>query len=1027
VTAVGDSVPAAWPNSAGGGAAIGSGGSMSSTVGSAQTIYIDSTGSLSYTAGTGYSSGQNAVQVGTGGANVSTGAGVVTLPTVPQNVQANSSNASATLSWANPRYTGKPLSSYQVSSNGGTTWTNVGMATSYTFTGLTNGTAYTLAVRAINADGNGATGTVSVTPAPISPTAPLNVGAMGGNANAGVYWDAPTDNGGAAISSYRVYVSSSPTGPWTLSATTADGSTTGASVTGLANGLTYYFRVTAVNSVGEGAASSVVSVSPATVPSAPQMVQAVAGDGQVTVSWAAPASDGGRPLTDYAVSSDGGSSWHTLGGISTLNYTFTGLSNGTSYIFMVRAYNALSFGDYSVGVEATPMTVPSVPQNLADAPGSGTDVDLSWQAPASDGGSPLTAYIVAQSDDGGLTFVEVATVSVGTLSYTATNLSAGTDYIFSVSAQNSVGTGPAATSSAIPLTVPSAPQNFSLSAGDSQVTLSWAAPASDGGTALTSYQVSNDNGVSWQTIAGASTLSYTFVGLSNGTSYNFAVRAVNTEGPGASASTIATPLAVPGAVQNLVAVPSDGTVTLDWDVPATDGGTPVTDYQVSSDGGSSWTDVASTIQSYTFADLSNGSTYTFAVRAINTVGSGAPTSISAAPLAIPSVPQNLIATAGAGQASLSWAAPADTGGSAITSYSIYSSTDGLNWTPAGTTTASSFSFIVVGLTNGTPYYLAVTADNAAGSSMLQASTAVTVTPMTVPAAPTNLLATAGNAQVSLDWTAPTDDGGSAITGYQISINGGAWTNVAGLTRIFTATALTNGNSYTFAVRALNSVGAGDASDGITAMPEFVATPPPAGLAYFPVLTQGGVWTGTGTVSVSVDGPFAEYLHLIQANGTMVPASNYMLKSGSTIVIFTQAYLNTLANGNYQYRMVFAGGESALINLTINRQSNNNGGGNNNNSNNNNGSGGGNNNNGNNNNSNNNAGGGNNSNRNSNNNSGNSNNRSSNRQTPRKMPKTGDFIGLYLPAMLASLGIAASVMGGMYYLEKRDKNDKQSKD
>ena len=113
-------------------------------------------------------------------------------------------------------------------------------------------------------------------------------------------WAAPASDGGSAVTGYNVYQGTSPggeTGPVTGSQVTA----TGYKVTGLINGTTYYFRVTAVNRVGEGPASAEVKAVPVTVPGAPTGLTATPGDGQVTLSWAAPASDGGSPVTGYNV------------------------------------------------------------------------------------------------------------------------------------------------------------------------------------------------------------------------------------------------------------------------------------------------------------------------------------------------------------------------------------------------------------------------------------------------------------------------------------------------------------------------------------------------------------------------------------------------------------------------------------------------------------------------------------------------------------------------------------------------------
>jgi uncharacterized repeat protein (TIGR02543 family) len=94
-----------------------------------------------------------------------------------------------------------------------------------------------------------------------------------------------------------------------------------------------------------------------------------------------------------------------------------------------------------------------------------------------------------------------------------------------------------------PVAAPDAPQSLTATPGDGQMALSWATPASDGGSAITKYQVSKDNGANW-TDVGLNT-SHTFTGLTNGTAYTFNVRAVNGAGSGAEASTTATPTAAP--------------------------------------------------------------------------------------------------------------------------------------------------------------------------------------------------------------------------------------------------------------------------------------------------------------------------------------------------------------------------------------------------------------------------------------------------------------------------------------------------
>ena len=166
-------------------------------------------------------------------------------------------------------------------------------------------------------------------------------------------------------------------------------------------------------------------------------------------------------------------------------------------------------------------------------------------------------------------------------------------------------------------------------------------------------------------------------------------------------------------------------------------------------------------------------------------------------------PTGVVATAGVASASVAFVAPTSNGGSAITGYTVTSSPG--SFTAMGTSSPIN----VTGLTNGTAYTFTVVATNAVGNSVASAaSTAVTPTAaVTVPGAPTSVVATAGNASATVAFVAPTSNGGSVITGYTVTSSGGsAVITATGTSSPINVTGLTNGTAYTFTVVATNAVG-----------------------------------------------------------------------------------------------------------------------------------------------------------------------------------------------------------------------------
>src|SRR5437660_286908 len=207
---------------------------------------------------------------------------------------------------------------------------------------------------------------------PTPPSAPQNLAATGGSAQVTLTWQAPASNGGSPITNYRIYRGLSP-GTETLLTTV--GAVTSYTDTAVTNGVTYYYQVSAVNNAGEGPKSNEASATPSAVPPpptpppAPQNLAATGGNAQVTLTWQAPASDGGSPITNYKIYRGTTSGSETL--VATignqLSYSDGGLTNGVTYYYQVSAVNNVGEGPRSNEMPATP-TAPPPPASPPSAP-----------------------------------------------------------------------------------------------------------------------------------------------------------------------------------------------------------------------------------------------------------------------------------------------------------------------------------------------------------------------------------------------------------------------------------------------------------------------------------------------------------------------------------------------------------------------------------------------------------------------------------------------------------------------------------
>ncbi|WP_429931992.1 putative Ig domain-containing protein [Agrobacterium vitis] len=343
------------------------------------------------------------------------------------------------------------------------------------------------------------------------------------------YSETITASGGTSPYTYAVTSGTLPAG---LSLNTSTGEISGTPTT--AGSASFTISATDANSATSSASYSLAVA--AGLPGAPTIGTATAGNAQATVSFTAPASNGGAAITSYTVTASPGGATAT-GSASPI--TVTGLTNGTAYTFTVTATNSAGTGAASAATSAVTPTAPTFTFSPASGALTAATVGAAYSetVTASGGTSPYTYAVTSGTLPAGMSL----NTSTGEISGTPT-AAANTSFTITATDANSA-TGSASYSLAVAADLPDAPTIGTASAGDAQATVSFTAPASNGGAAITSYTVTASPGGATAT---GSASPITVTGLTNGTAYTFTVTATNSAGTGSAsvASNSVTPSAV---------------------------------------------------------------------------------------------------------------------------------------------------------------------------------------------------------------------------------------------------------------------------------------------------------------------------------------------------------------------------------------------------------------------------------------------------------------------------------------------------
>lgn len=561
-------------------------------------------------------------------------------------------------------------------------------------------------------------------------------------------------------------------------------------------------------------------------PSEPLNMAIEEGNAYLNISWSPPTNNGNRSILGYQIYRSTGTVFLMIEEVGAKERSFndTGLQNGQTYWYKVKAKNKVDLGPFSNMVGGTPATIPTAPLNIATAYGD-SQINVSWSKPESDGGDPELRYNLYYGTihDG----LEPYAKDLDGRYMIVDGLNNGVKYHFRVSAVNRIGEGPVSViTSDTPMKVPSNPFGLSAEPGDSIVTLNWSLPEDLGGDDEVTFSVlmSRDNATFDDIKKHLDETSLVVEGLNNGRDYYFAITASNSEGEGPMSEIVwCKPMGLPGVPKELTVRTSSGCASLDWEPPSHFGGDVKVTYNIYR--GMSDTDlllVASAIEGTVFevTGLENGVEYYFTISAVNTMGEGEQIDpIPGISYGLPSRPRGLTAEISDGEVYLEWEQPSDLGGFTLIEYQVFvgTSEDSLVFQSATSDTHAT----VRNLRNGISYHFNVRAFNNHGegpyTDMVQA------TPMGLPEAPNLLFIEPGNGSMNILWSAPSDLGGALSVQYSVYYwNDGPLPETPQVQEIedneVLITGLQNGKQYNVAVSGVTATGEGPMSNIVSAIP-----------------------------------------------------------------------------------------------------------------------------------------------------------------------------------------------------------------
>ena len=545
-------------------------------------------------------------------------------PVAPAGLIATPDFNSITLDWDEPTSAGgSPITGYTIQyTTQGAPWETIRNGTdvvvddpsirSIHVGNLIASTEYSFRVAAVNIAGSSAysVNTTIHTTAVGVPTAPTDLIATPDVNSITLDWNEPSSYGDSPIIGYTVQYTTQGA-PWETirngTATDDDPSIRSIHVDNLLADTQHSFRVAAVNIVGSSAYSTIATIhtTAASVPTAPIGLLTISYINTIVITWNEPLTDGGSAIIGYTVQyTTQGTSWETIRNGTdvavddTRSIHVDNLIAGTQHSFRVAAVNIAGSSVYSANATVNTLDpiAPVAPAGLIATPDFNS-ITLDWDEPTSAGGSPITGYTVQYTAQGAPweTIRNGTDVAVDdTRSIHVDNLIAGTEYSFRVAAVNIAGSSVYSANATIHTTaaiVPTAPINLLPFPFFTAIILYWDEPLSDGGSPITGYTVQHSaQGAPWETIRNGTDVdddadrrSIHPNKLIANTQYSFRVAAVNIAGSSvysANATTNTLELTAPLVPTDLIATPDVNSITLTWNTPYHNGGSPITGYTV---------------------------------------------------------------------------------------------------------------------------------------------------------------------------------------------------------------------------------------------------------------------------------------------------------------------------------------------------------------------------------------------------------------------------------------------------------------